>query len=442
MKKIKKLFMSVAFVIVSQANATESTLPEYCHNLPTEPKELKGAPAECYNRQTFVLDWKPETCYGSGYTAEGCDNLSSDYAGHNFSLHGLWFDLLRDEQVQYLTSCEPMTGFYPQNIDVDLWQDLSIQYPLHNLASLLRREWRSNGVCSGMLAQDHFSVMMSFHDQLGDHSLKKISRYAGKSVTQANLDKIFDNGILTWCNADTDGKQYITKIGFHYDEKYNSLPVSKDVMQESQLCDVDKPINIRKVSEYQELQDHIDMIKESPSPINVAFSVDDVLLFSQPAFTYAYNTYGKDFFNNKRFWKVMNNVLDRFNLPKEGPINILRKHVEVGNKVYIVSGRKKTAKESLSDRLRKVTGIESLNDVIFTSGSKNKHKYLKKYDIDVFYGSSDLDMAKALSVKAIPYRILSLNTEIHSLHSNPGRYGETVIGGTRYSDNHPGFDIR
>ena len=437
------IFVNCLFFIPYNAAAFDGTipdtesiiagtpLPEICHDLRKDKQEINNAPVGCFNIISLTLVWYPEWCKSSQYQQAGCDTLSKGYAGSNLALHGLWPELSRDI-FQYITFCPPPHQLYPQDISIDLWKELKVFFPLSN-GNLMDHEWDKHGVCMGISPQQYFAKAMDLAKELTPS--KEFSAYIGKKITKAQLDKIFQRDTLPWCSHFSDGKQYLEQITFYYDLKYN--PISIPETQKANIpgkfyCDLSKDISIRPVSEYQKLKTHIGEINHRREPINVGFDVDDTLLISDPGFAYGLRKYGPNFYKKEVFWNEMNNGWDEFSLVKNNVKRILKKHLDVKNIVHIITARDHTKTEQLTAYLKKVLEAPNLENVIFTSGAKNKHIYMKEKNIKIYYGDSDSDISEALLVGAKPYRILRTIDDKTKGAYHLGRYGETIIRQTDF----------
>lgn len=170
-------------------------------------------------------------------------------------------------------------------------------------------------------------------------------------------------------------------------------------------------------------------------PIVVGLDVDDTVLFSSPAFHYAFNNtdgpggsniYGKRPLSNDQFWIDLSCRFDKFSIPKESARKIIEMHRDRGDKIYFVTARPEVKGEILTDILHREFKLVDQPKVIF-SGRTSKAVFIRKNRISVFYGDSDSDISEAhdAGVRAIRFMRSSLSNNKGKY--NPGKHGEIVL---------------
>jgi len=153
--------------------------------------------------------------------------------------------------------------------------------------------------------------------------------------------------------------------------------------------------------------------------LRVAFDYDDTLVFSTPAFSQAFSTGVPPF--SPKFWTVVNNSyhLER---PKYLPYSMAWLFRICGFKVTVLTPRPKYGGEALKKEWRYLA-----SEFHFTSGSSNKHKYLKEGNFVLFFGDSDTDIVEGRKAKVLTMRIRRSPKSSYKENYHPGSLKEFVI---------------
>ena len=177
--------------------------------------------------------------------------------------------------------------------------------------------------------------------------------------------------------------------------------------------------------------------------IIAGFDIDDTVLFSTPGFLYGSsntdgpggtNKYGTDFENNPQFWMDMNQVFDKFSVPKESGGAVLSLHNFRGDSIVFITKRHcyNDDAQVVQNRLNTVFQLTG-SSVICTNG-ESKTPFIEQNNIDIYYGDSDSDIKYSLDVRAKrvrPVRILrselSENKPRSASGYNPGKFGEEIL---------------
>jgi acid phosphatase (class B) len=183
-----------------------------------------------------------------------------------------------------------------------------------------------------------------------------------------------------------------------------------------------------------------DIVKslEDELPMNVAFDIDDTVLFSSPGYFYGQQKYSvgsSTFLSMDEFWEEMNNGLDRFSIPKECARNLIGMHKNRGDSIYFITARTGTETETVTEILAELFGLVNPNKVIFT-GIKvlenPKIEPLKDNKIQIFYGDSDGDVRAAQIAGARAIRIMRAGNSISKPIPKAGSLGEEVLVDSDY----------
>ena len=193
----------------------------------------------------------------------------------------------------------------------------------------------------------------------------------------------------------------------------------------------------------------VDDIKESlkgQGPINVSFDIDDTLLHSS-----GYFRYGVDYFQipgdsrgkisylyNQKFWDYVAEMGDEHSIPKQSAADLIKMHLERGDKVFFITGRTKHSKDKnytstkLSKTLQRFFNLPEEVYVEYTAdtptgGYKYDNSfYIKKHDVSIHYGDSDDDIlaARELGIRGIRVQRAYNSTNPQKMN---GGYGEEVL---------------
>lgn len=191
--------------------------------------------------------------------------------------------------------------------------------------------------------------------------------------------------------------------------------------------------NIRWVT----LKDIVKSLEDEP-PMNVAFDIDDTVLFSSPGYFYGQQKYSPGssaYLSMEEFWMEMNNGLDRFSIPKECARNLIELHKNRGDSIYFITARTGSESETVTEILAGLFGLVNPNKVIFTGFKvleNPKIKPLKDNKIQIFYGDSDGDVraAQIAGVRAI--RIMRAENSTSKPIPKAGSLGEEVLVDSDY----------
>ena len=193
----------------------------------------------------------------------------------------------------------------------------------------------------------------------------------------------------------------------------------------------------------------VDDIKESlkgQGPINVSFDIDDTLLHSS-----GYFRYGVDYFQipgdsrgkisylyNQKFWDYVAEMGDEHSIPKQSAADLIKMHLERGDKVFCITGRTKHSKDKnytstkLSKTLQRFFNLPEEVYVEYTADTPtggykyDKSFYIKKHDVSIHYGDSDDDIlaARELGIRGIRVQRAYNSTNPQKMN---GGYGEEVL---------------
>lgn len=193
----------------------------------------------------------------------------------------------------------------------------------------------------------------------------------------------------------------------------------------------------------------VDDIKESlkgQGPINVSFDIDDTLLHSS-----GYFRYGQDYFQipgdsrgkisylyNQKFWDYVAEMGDEHSIPKQSAADLIKMHLERGDKVFFITGRTKHSKDKnytstkLSKTLQRFFNLPEEVYVEYTADTPtggykyDKSFYIKKHDVSIHYGDSDDDIlaARELGIRGIRVQRAYNSTNPQKMN---GGYGEEVL---------------
>jgi acid phosphatase (class B) len=168
-------------------------------------------------------------------------------------------------------------------------------------------------------------------------------------------------------------------------------------------------------------------------PMNVAFDIDDTVLFSSPGYFYGQQKYSpgsSTYLGKEDFWKEMNNGLDRFSIPKECAQNLIELHKKRGDSIYFITARTGTETETVTEILAELFGLVNPNKVIFTGINvleNPKIQPIKDNRIQIFYGDSDGDVRAAQIAGARAIRIMRAGNSTNKPIPKAGCLGEEVL---------------
>ncbi|MEN2896091.1 Class B acid phosphatase [Mannheimia haemolytica] len=119
----------------------------------------------------------------------------------------------------------------------------------------------------------------------------------------------------------------------------------------------------------------IEQIKESIKdlpPMAVSFDIDDTVAATSGCFHYGKQKYSPDDFSylkNQDFWDEINAGCDKYSLPKQVAINLIKMHQERGDQVYLITGRTAGKNEQVTTIMQKYLGIKNMQPVNFMGES-------------------------------------------------------------------------
>ncbi len=189
----------------------------------------------------------------------------------------------------------------------------------------------------------------------------------------------------------------------------------------------------------------LDALKSSlpANQITVGLDIDDTVLFSTPGFTYGAtntdgpngtNKYGTDYENNPQFLKDMNQIHDKYSIPKESGRALLSMHNTRGDSIFFITKRTCTGDDAQVMQNRMNTVFQLTGSTLLCTNGGSKTPQIESNNVDIYYGDSDSDMQYALAAqvkKVRPVRVLrsamSENKPIPANGYNPGSFGEEII---------------
>lgn len=183
-------------------------------------------------------------------------------------------------------------------------------------------------------------------------------------------------------------------------------------------------------------------------PITVSFDIDDTALASSPCFFYGdkyFNSNDLKYTKNQNYWNFLSETAcDNYSLPKISTKEIIKMHLERGDKVIFITGR--TAPkgydfvnlDSLGKILKEEFNIPNMQAISYrTAETKAANKYdktyyIKKYGVKLHYGDSDDDIlaAKESGIRGI--RVLRTTTSTNTSGALNGGFGEEVVRNSSY----------
>ena len=180
----------------------------------------------------------------------------------------------------------------------------------------------------------------------------------------------------------------------------------------------------------------VEDIKESlkgVAPITVSFDIDDTVLASSPCFFY------------QAYWDFIDkNACDEYSLPKLSSKEIIKMHLERGDKVIFITGRT-ASKDYTGDKLdstakvlQKEFGIVNMQPISYrtpetkAANKYDKTYYIKKYGVSLHYGDSDDDILAAREAGIRGIRVERATTSTNTSGALNGGFGEEVVKNSSY----------
>lgn len=166
--------------------------------------------------------------------------------------------------------------------------------------------------------------------------------------------------------------------------------------------------------------------QSSSEPIReVAFDLDDTLVFSTPAFDRAFNRAVEPF--SDQFWAVVNSLDSRYSCIKPETVDLVEKHRRKNRELYVITAREPHNADEVREFIQSTFNIPK-DHVYFEPDGKTQR--LKALKIDLYYGDSDSDIEDARNAGVRGVRIQRSPKSSYDDSYSPGRYGETVLNNT------------
>ncbi len=185
---------------------------------------------------------------------------------------------------------------------------------------------------------------------------------------------------------------------------------------------------------------------EGKSPMVVSFDVDDTVITSSQYFQYGFN-FGKEHgwgegprevLHNQGFWDYVAEQADKHSIPKKAAKDLVKMHLERGDKIVFITGRTKHSKAKNGTEtetakvLQKYLGLPKGTVIWYTAstpinGNKfDKTAYIKQTGSQLHYGDSDDDIlaAKEAGIRGIRIQRSYSSTNPQKMN---GGYGEEVL---------------
>ncbi len=185
---------------------------------------------------------------------------------------------------------------------------------------------------------------------------------------------------------------------------------------------------------------------EGKPPMTVSFDMDDTLVTSSQYFQYGFN-FGKEHgwgegprevLHSQGFWNYVAEQADKHSIPKQSAKDLIKMHLERGDKIVIITGRTKHSKikngteTETSKVLQKYLGLPQGTVIWYTAskpieGNKfDKTAYIKKTGSQLHYGDSDDDILAAREAGIRGIRVQRSYSSTNPQKMNGG-YGEEVL---------------
>lgn len=185
---------------------------------------------------------------------------------------------------------------------------------------------------------------------------------------------------------------------------------------------------------------------EGKPPMTVSFDVDDTSVFSSSYFHYGF-TFGdkfgwgsnpKEVLHNQGFWDYIAEQADKHSIPKQSAKDLMKMHLERGDKIVFVTGRTKHSKAEngtvteTAKVLQQYFGLPKDTVIWYTENKPiNGYKYPKtayivKSGSQLHYGDSDDDILSAREAGIRGIRVQRSYSSTNPQKMNGG-YGEEVL---------------
>lgn len=187
---------------------------------------------------------------------------------------------------------------------------------------------------------------------------------------------------------------------------------------------------------------------ESVGPIIVSFDIDDTVLASSPCFFYGEKNFSEDgvkYTRNQNYWDFLGfTACDKYSLPKLSSKEIIKMHLERGDKVIFITGRTAPSNydgkslDALGKILKEEFNIEDMQPISYrtpetkAANKYDKTYYIKKYNVSIHYGDSDDDILAAKESNIRGIRVLRTTTSTNTSKALNGGFGEEVVRNSSY----------
>ncbi|MDE2290611.1 MAG: hypothetical protein KGL53_00905 [Elusimicrobia bacterium] len=153
--------------------------------------------------------------------------------------------------------------------------------------------------------------------------------------------------------------------------------------------------------------------------LGVAFDYDDTLVYSTPAFAKAFSAGVQPY--SPAFWEVVNNAYD---IEERKPVvwALAWAFRLFGFKVTIIATRPPFGGEALKKEWRYLA-----SEFDFANGAANKHRYLHRGHIVLYFGDSDSDIEEGRRAGVFTIRVKRSPKSTYKEDYHPGSRGEWVI---------------
>jgi acid phosphatase (class B) len=162
--------------------------------------------------------------------------------------------------------------------------------------------------------------------------------------------------------------------------------------------------------------------QDAGKKLKVGFDLDDTLLSSTPAFNKGFKSVRQPFSN--LFWITVNKSDKGNSVVKKKAVEILKKHQQNGDEIYIITARRPYGTEPLIDFINETFKIKKENIYFAPRGKTDR---IKSLGLDIFYGDSDSDISAAVKAGARAIRIMRSSESWNKKKYHPGRYNEQII---------------
>ncbi|MGC7560482.1 acid phosphatase AphA [Pasteurella sp. PK-2025] len=179
---------------------------------------------------------------------------------------------------------------------------------------------------------------------------------------------------------------------------------------------------------------------QGKAPMNVSFDIDDTALFSSPCFFYGKQKYSPEsnaYLKNQDFWNEVNAGCDKYSMPKQVAIDLVKMHQERGDQVFFITGRTAGNVDGVTEIIKQYLNVKNMKPVQFMGGKEYKTKYKKtpaiiEHKISIHYGDSDDDILAAKEAGIRGIRFLRAANSSYYPFPQAGGYGEEVVINSSY----------